>query len=46
MLAVQEAHRGKGIATQLVCMAIDAMAERDADEVDPLLTLLVPLTYE
>ncbi|OCL08654.1 acyl-CoA N-acyltransferase [Glonium stellatum] len=33
MLAVQEAHRGKGIATQLVCMAIDAMAERDADEI-------------
>ena len=33
MLAVQEAHRGKGIATKLVCMAIDAMKERDADEV-------------
>ncbi|KAF2195521.1 acyl-CoA N-acyltransferase [Zopfia rhizophila CBS 207.26] len=33
MLAVQEAHRGKGIATKLVCMAIDAMAARDADEI-------------
>ncbi|ORY11791.1 acyl-CoA N-acyltransferase [Clohesyomyces aquaticus] len=33
MLAVQEAHRGKGIATKLVCMAIDAMAKRDADEI-------------
>jgi N-alpha-acetyltransferase 30 len=33
MLAVQEAHRGKGIATKLVCMAIDAMAARNADEV-------------
>lgn len=33
MLAVQESHRGKGIATKLVCMAIDAMAARDADEV-------------
>lgn len=33
MLAVQEAHRGRGIATKLVCMAIDAMAARDADEI-------------
>jgi peptide alpha-N-acetyltransferase len=33
MLAVQESHRGKGIATKLVCMAIDAMAARDADEI-------------
>lgn len=33
MLAVQEAHRGKGIATKLVCMAIDAMAARNADEI-------------
>ncbi|KAF2835045.1 acyl-CoA N-acyltransferase [Patellaria atrata CBS 101060] len=33
MLAVQEAHRGKGIATKLVGMAINAMKERDADEV-------------
>lgn len=33
MLAVQEAHRGKGIATQLVRLAIDAMAARDADEI-------------
>ncbi|KAJ4346357.1 N-alpha-acetyltransferase 30 [Didymosphaeria variabile] len=33
MLAVRESHRGKGIATKLVCMAIDAMAARDADEI-------------
>ncbi|OCK76561.1 acyl-CoA N-acyltransferase [Lepidopterella palustris CBS 459.81] len=33
MLAVQEPHRGKGIATKLVCMAIDAMAAREADEI-------------
>ena len=33
MLAVKEEHRGKGIATKLVRMAIDAMIERDADEV-------------
>lgn len=33
MLAVKEEYRGKGIASNLVCMAIDAMIERDADEV-------------
>lgn len=33
MLAVQEEHRGKGVATRLVRMAIDAMIEKDADEV-------------
>ncbi|KAF1963634.1 acyl-CoA N-acyltransferase [Byssothecium circinans] len=33
MLAVQESHRGRGIATKLVCMAIDTMTERNADEV-------------
>lgn len=33
MLAVQESHRGKGIASKLVSMAIDAMVARDADEV-------------
>jgi peptide alpha-N-acetyltransferase len=33
MLAVQESYRGKGIATKLVCMAIDTMVARDADEV-------------
>lgn len=33
MLAVDEEHRGKGIATKLVRMAIDAMKEGDADEV-------------
>lgn len=33
MLATKEEYRGKGIATRLVRMAIDAMVERDADEV-------------
>ncbi|MCJ1483418.1 N-alpha-acetyltransferase mak3 [Schaereria dolodes] len=33
MLAVREEHRGRGIATKLVRMAIDAMIERDADEI-------------
>lgn len=33
MLAVREEHRGKGIATKLVRMAIDVMIEREADEV-------------
>lgn len=33
MLAVQESYRGKGIASKLVSMAIDAMTARDADEV-------------
>ncbi|MCJ1347135.1 N-alpha-acetyltransferase mak3 [Peltigera leucophlebia] len=33
MLAVKEEHRGKGIATRLVRMAIDHMIERDADEI-------------
>ncbi|KAL8779899.1 MAG: hypothetical protein Q9213_006721 [Squamulea squamosa] len=33
MLAVQKEHRGKGIATKLVRMAIDIMIERDADEI-------------
>ncbi|KAI5306494.1 hypothetical protein KEM56_000615 [Ascosphaera pollenicola] len=33
MLAVKEDYRGHGIATKLVCMAIDAMTERDADEI-------------
>ncbi|CAI6335149.1 unnamed protein product [Periconia digitata] len=33
MLAVQESHRGQGIATKLVCMAIEAMTARDADEI-------------
>lgn len=34
MLAVKKEHRGKGIATKLVRMAIDMMIERDADEVN------------
>lgn len=33
MLAVSSAHRGNGIATALVKMAIDAMAERKAHEI-------------
>jgi peptide alpha-N-acetyltransferase len=33
MLAVQESHRGRGIASKLVKMAIEAMTARDADEV-------------
>ncbi|KAI9812797.1 MAG: N-alpha-acetyltransferase mak3 [Phylliscum demangeonii] len=33
MLAVKEDHRGGGVATKLVRMAIDAMIEGDADEV-------------
>ncbi|KAI4152435.1 MAG: hypothetical protein L6R39_001811 [Caloplaca ligustica] len=33
MLAVKKEHRGKGIATRLVRMAIDVMIERDADEI-------------
>lgn len=33
MLAVAAAYRGHGVATALVKMAIDAMAERNADEI-------------
>ena len=33
MLAVRERYRGKGVASKLVRMALDAMIERDADEV-------------
>ncbi len=33
MLAVREGYRGVGVATRLVRMAVDAMSERDADEV-------------
>ena len=33
MLAVEEVYRGQGIATQLVCMAIESMKARGADEV-------------
>lgn len=33
MLAVSSAHRGRGIATELVRKAIHAMTERKADEV-------------
>lgn len=37
MLAVREEYRGKGVATKLVRMAVDAMIERDADEVSHLM---------
>lgn len=46
MLAVREEYRGRGIATRLVRMAIDAMIERDADEVPslpPMLPVPVPV---
>ena len=33
MLAVVDEYRGKGIATKLVKMAIDAMIDKNADEV-------------
>ncbi|KAL9005033.1 MAG: hypothetical protein Q9188_002182 [Gyalolechia gomerana] len=33
MLAVRKQHRGKGIATKLVRMALDIMIERDAEEI-------------
>lgn len=33
MLATQEEYRGRGIATQLVRLAVDAMTARDADEI-------------
>lgn len=33
MLAVHGEHRGHGIATKLVCMSIDAMIAKNADEV-------------
>lgn len=33
MLAVQEPYRGRGIASKLVHMAIEAMAAREADEI-------------
>ena len=36
MLAVREEYRGQGIATKLVRQAIDAMIERDAEEVRSL----------
>ena len=40
MLAVREEYRGKGIATKLVRMAIDAMIARDAEEVCRILSVL------
>lgn len=33
MLAVVDEYRGRGIATRLVRMAVDAMIGKDADEV-------------
>lgn len=45
MLAVREEHRGKGVATKLVRMAIDIMIEREADEVYiRTTTTLLPIT--
>lgn len=41
MLAVKEECRGKGIATKLVRMAIDAMIAREADEVSFSVSTLV-----
>lgn len=41
MLAVKKGHRGKGIATKLVCKAVDAMIVKDADEVNCVSFLLV-----
>ena len=41
MLATVEQYRGRGIATKLVCMAIDAMKDRGADEVRQLVTLTI-----
>ena len=40
MLAVREEYRGKGIATNLVRMAIDIMIEREADEVGILILFI------
>ena len=37
MLAVKQEHRGRGIATKLVRLAIDIMIEREADEVRSLI---------
>lgn len=36
MLAVKKEYRGKGIATKLVSMAVDAMIAKDADEVSTI----------
>lgn len=46
MLAVREEYRGRGIATKLVRMAIDAMIERDADEVWTRTTTAVTVTVD
>lgn len=42
MLAVKEEHRGRGIGTRLVRMAIDHMIERNAEEVCPNLHNSIP----
>ncbi|KAF7845640.1 hypothetical protein BT93_L1484 [Corymbia citriodora subsp. variegata] len=46
MLAVKTEHRGKGIATKLVCMALDAMIAKDADEIRSLTRLQIALETE
>lgn len=40
MLAVKEEYRGRGVATQLVRMAIDAMIDKDADEVSSFIPFI------
>lgn len=42
MLAVREEYRGRGIATELVRMAIDAMIARNADEVGVFASFFSP----
>lgn len=39
MLAVKKEHRGRGIASKLVRMAVDGMIAKDADEVCLLLSI-------
>lgn len=48
MLAVRQEHRGRGIATKLVRLAIDLMIEKDADEVcfKRIATLLLNILNE
>ena len=41
MLAVKQEYRGRGIATNLVRMALDIMIEREAEEVSLLIILCI-----
>ena len=45
MLAVRDGHRGKGVATKLVSMSVDAMIEQHAEEV-PLACHFTPFNNE